>query len=85
VAVNLQETPDQIKQTLDKLQLKTTVGLDVDGAVAKKYGATAIPQTVIIGRDGNVARVFVGGSSQFDDQLRSALQSVLSGKPETTE
>jgi thiol-disulfide isomerase/thioredoxin len=85
VAVNLQETPEQIKQTLDKLHLETTVALDVDGTVAKKYGATAIPQTVIVGRDGNVARVFVGGSSRFDEQLRSAVQSVLSGKPETAE
>ena len=64
---------------------ETTVGLDTDGAVAKKYGATAIPQTVIVGRDGNVARVFVGGGPQFDEQLRSAVQSVVTGKPETAE
>jgi thiol-disulfide isomerase/thioredoxin len=85
VAINLQETPAQIKQTLEKLHLETTVGLDVDGAVAKKYGATAIPQTVIIGRDGNVARVFIGGNAQFDEQLRTAVQNVLTGKPESTE
>jgi thiol-disulfide isomerase/thioredoxin len=85
VAVNLQETPDQVKQTLERLHLETKVGLDTDGSVAKKYGTTAIPQTVIVGRDGNVARVFVGGGSRFDESLRSALQSVVTGKPEATE
>ena len=73
VAVNLQETSDQVKQTLERLHLETKVGLDTDGTVAKKYGTTAIPQTVIIGRDGNVARVFVGGGSRFDEALRLAL------------
>jgi thiol-disulfide isomerase/thioredoxin len=85
VAVNLQETPEQIKQTLAKLHLETTVALDTDGGVAKKYGATAIPQTVIIGRDGNVARVFVGAGAQFDEQLRAALADVLAGKPDSDE
>ena len=60
---------------------RPSVALDVDGAVAKKYGATAIPQTVIVGRDGNVARVFVGGSSHFDEQLRSAVESVWPARP----
>ncbi|HEX4146595.1 MAG TPA: TlpA disulfide reductase family protein [Pirellulales bacterium] len=85
VAVNLQETSEQVKQTLAKLHLETVVGLDVDGAVAKKYGATAIPQTVVVGRDGNVSRVFVGGSAHFDEQLRAAVEAALTGKPETAE
>jgi thiol-disulfide isomerase/thioredoxin len=82
VAVNLQETPDQIKSALERLRLTTNVALDRDGRVAEKYGATAIPQTVIIGRDGKVARLFVGGGARFDEQLREALQSVLAASEE---
>jgi peroxiredoxin len=78
VAINLQEAPEQIKAALQRLQLDMTVALDSDGRVAEKYGATAIPQTVIIGRDGKVARLFVGGGARFDEQLREALTSVLS-------
>ncbi len=78
VAINLQEAPEQIKAALERLQLDMTVALDSDGRVAEKYGATAIPQTVIIGRDGKVARLFVGGGARFDEQLREALTSVLS-------
>jgi peroxiredoxin len=77
VAVNLQETPEAITATLDRLELVTTVALDREGAVARQYAAAAIPQTVIIDPDGKVARLFVGGDPQFADQLREALQSLL--------
>jgi len=77
VAVNLEETPEQVKAALGRLQLDMPVALDRQGRVAERYGATAIPQTVIIGRDGKVARLFVGASARFDEQLRGALTSVL--------
>jgi thiol-disulfide isomerase/thioredoxin len=78
VGVNLEEGPDRIGLTLEKLQIEMNVALDREGRMAEKYGATSIPQTVIIDRDGKVARVFVGGNSKFDEQLRDALRSVLS-------
>jgi len=81
IAVNLQETPEQIRSALERLQLSMTVALDRDGRVAERYGATAIPQTVIIGRDGKVARLFVGGGARFGEQLRGALKDVLA-KPD---
>ncbi len=84
-AINLEETPDKVKTALDRLKLTTTVALDSNGRVAEKYGATSIPQTVIIDRSGKVARLFVGGGPRFGDQLRTALQAVLSDKPETSD
>lgn len=80
VAVNLQEAPARIKSTLERLKLNPTVALDIDGVVAGRYAATAIPQTVIIDRDGNVSRLFVGGGSDLAGQLRTALQSVVGGE-----
>jgi thiol-disulfide isomerase/thioredoxin len=85
VAVNLEETPERVKAALERLKLETTVALDRNGRIAEKYGATAIPQTVIIDREGVVARLFVGGGARFDDQLRAALDSVLSGAPSKSE
>ena len=64
VAINLQETPDQVKTALARLGLDMPVALDRDGRVAEKYGATAIPQTVIIDRQGKVARLFVGAAAR---------------------
>ncbi len=81
VAVNLQETPPQIKAMLERHQLHIPrVVLDKDGAIAEKYQAHAIPQTVIIGRDGNIARLYIGGSPHFDDLLRDAIKATLSGE-----
>lgn len=79
IAVNLQEAPEQIKPMLERHKLKVAVALDREGIVADKYKAIAIPQTVIIDREGKVARLFVGGGAHFDDQLRQALKGVISG------
>jgi peroxiredoxin len=79
VAVNLQETPDQIKAMLERHKFRMTVALDRDGIVADKYKAVAIPQTVVVNRDGTIARLFVGGGPHFEDQLRDAVKAVLTG------
>jgi thiol-disulfide isomerase/thioredoxin len=85
MAINLEEKEDRIKAALERLKLETPVAMDRDGRIAEKYGATAIPQTVIIDREGKVARLFVGGGPRFGDQLRSAIEAVLTGKSETPE
>lgn len=77
LTVNLQETPEAIKTMMARLELKMPVGLDRDGAVAEKYAAAAIPQTVIIDKNGNLARLFVGGGPQYFDQLSAALEALL--------
>jgi peroxiredoxin len=82
VAVNLLESPEQIASTLERLNLQIPVGLDQDGIVAEKYAASAIPQTVVIDRDGKVARVFVGGGPQYGEQLSEALKLVVNGDVE---
>jgi peroxiredoxin len=79
VAVNLQETAAQVTALLERQKLHVTVALDHDGTVADKYKAVAIPQTVIIGRDGNVARLFVGGGPHLEAQLKEAITAVLGG------
>jgi peroxiredoxin len=79
IAVNLQETAEQVTAMLERQKLHVTVALDRDGVVAENYKAAAIPQTVIINRDGNVARLFVGGGPHLEDQLKEAIKAVLNG------
>ncbi|TXT37730.1 MAG: thiol-disulfide isomerase-like thioredoxin [Planctomycetota bacterium] len=79
IAVNLEEPAKQITATLERHKLQVTVAMDIDGVAATKYQATAIPQTVIIDREGKVARLFVGGGPKLADQLREALREVLAG------
>ncbi len=78
IAVNLQETAEKVTGLLERQKLHVTVALDRDGSVAEKYKAVAIPQTVVIGRDGNVARLFVGGGPHLEEQLKEAIKAVLS-------
>jgi thiol-disulfide isomerase/thioredoxin len=73
VAVNLEEGPDEIQKLLKRLKLELPVALDRDGAVASKYGVSAIPQTVIIDPEGKVIRHFVGGSSHLAKDLADAI------------
>jgi thiol-disulfide isomerase/thioredoxin len=77
VGINLEEPPERVKSALERLKLEMPVALDRNGRVAERYGATAIPQTVIIDGEGNVVRLFVGGNPRFDATLRQALRSVL--------
>jgi peroxiredoxin len=83
VAVNLQETAEQVTALLERQKLHVTVALDRDGTVADKYKAVAIPQTVIVNRDGTVARLFVGGGGHLEQTLKDALKAVLEGDKPT--
>ncbi len=85
VAVNLQEAPAQITALLERLKLHPEVALDRDGAVAAKYKAVAIPQTVVIDRDGKISRLFVGSSSDLADRLRDALKAATGDAPKKPE
>jgi peroxiredoxin len=77
VAVNLQETSETVKAALERMGLDVTVAMDRDGSVAEQYGVTAIPQTVIIGPDGAVARLYVGVNSSFAQEMRTAIRELL--------
>jgi peroxiredoxin len=49
--------------------------LDLDGDVAKAYLANAIPETVVIGKDGVVKKVFVGSGNE--DGIKAAVEAEL--------
>lgn len=78
VAVNLQETPERVRSTLERLKVNPVAAIDEDGAVAAKYRAAAIPQTVVIDGQGKVVRVFVGGGDDFLEQLTEVLSELVS-------
>ncbi|MCM2371953.1 TlpA family protein disulfide reductase [Aporhodopirellula aestuarii] len=77
VAVNLQETAEPIRDTLERLKIAPEVALDIDGVAAARYQADAIPQTVVIGRDGTITHVFVGGGPSLAGNLREAITKTL--------
>ena len=80
IAVNLQESKGRIESSLDRLDLDVTVALDEDGIVAHRYQVSGIPQTVVIDRAGNVAKLFIGGGPQFEEQLRATIEALVEGE-----
>jgi peroxiredoxin len=63
-AVDLEEGKETIQPVASKLIPDLTVLLDEKSAVSKKYGVSGIPQTVVIGKDGKVKKVFIGSGNE---------------------
>lgn len=82
VAVNLEETPEVITAMLQRNQLQLSVALDRNGAVAAKYGVSALPQVLVIDVEGLVFRHFFGGGSRLGEQLTESLDSLCT-RPST--
>lgn len=81
LAVNMEEQPGEIKSTLERHKLNVPVILDIDGVAAARYSVTSIPQTVVIDRDGNIARLFIGGGPKLAEPLRQALKELTDPQP----
>jgi thiol-disulfide isomerase/thioredoxin len=81
VAINLEESPEEIQKLLKRLKLELPVALDRDGAIAARYGVSAIPQTIIIDREGKVVRHFIGGGTHFAKDLADAVHGVATAPP----
>jgi len=80
ITVNIEQTSAEIRALLDRLKIHPVVVLDSDGAVARAYQAQAIPQTVIIDRDGKVKHVIVGGGVATEAKIRDSLDNMLNLK-----
>jgi peroxiredoxin len=79
-AVNLQDDADTVTAFLKSKNLEVPVVLDSDGAVGSAYRAEAIPQTVLIGKDGKVQVVHVGFSESMAEEIGKQLDDLLEGK-----
>ena len=74
-AVNMQETADKVGPFVKRKGWSLPVLLDTAGTVGKAYQADAIPETVVVGKDGVVKKVFVG--SGHEDGIKAAVEREL--------
>ena len=58
-----EQDADAVKPFADKKGWSLPILLDADGSTAKAYRANAIPETVVVGKDGLVKDVFVGSGA----------------------
>jgi len=76
-AVNQSEDKELVQGFIKSKGLTLPVLLDSDGKVGNKYKADAIPETVVIGKDGTVRKVFVGAGPNTEKSLREAVETAM--------
>ncbi|MBI1293141.1 redoxin domain-containing protein [bacterium] len=79
--VNIEDPVDVVQSFLKANKLDVEVLLDKDSAVARAYLASSIPQTVLIDKKGNVVKVHVGISEDYEKELRTELDSLIGATP----
>ena len=75
-AINLRETPEQIKKFQEEKKLKFTVALDTEGDTGTAYNANAIPMLVLVDKKGVVRvgpRRLQPGNQEDPDQRARCL------------
>jgi len=77
VLVNCEEPETRVRPFLERLKSIPTVVLDTDGTVSKQYNVAAIPQTVLIDRDGGIVEVLVGASDENEEILRKKIETLI--------
>jgi thiol-disulfide isomerase/thioredoxin len=79
VAVNLQESSDQIRSFLTEKQLSPHVALDRSAAVAPAFQVSGIPHTVILGPGNVIEDVHVGYQPGSGETMQTTIQQLLDG------
>jgi cytochrome c biogenesis protein CcmG/thiol:disulfide interchange protein DsbE len=72
-ALDQQEDQKDVEEFVKQTKLTVPALLDRDGKVGAAYGVEGIPQTVVIGKDGKVLKVFVGFGPDSPELLQKAV------------
>jgi len=76
LAINIGESPSQIKEFMQSQGLSLPVLLDKGGKVAQKYGIRLIPVTFFIDKDGIIQEKIIG-AFQNKAQIEMRLDKIL--------
>jgi len=76
LAVNLQDTKEDVQRFVEARKLKSRVLLDLDGQVGRAYQSESIPMQVLIDREGVLRYVKVGFSPQMGSELRREIEKL---------
>jgi thiol-disulfide isomerase/thioredoxin len=77
VAVNLEEPVDRIRAFLDRQNLSPDVALDRGSVIARQFGVSGIPHTVVLGPGNIVKHVKVGFSKGAGQKLSAVISELL--------
>ena len=81
VGVNQAEPAAQVQRFLSTRGWKLAVALDASQDVGSQFGAESIPQTVVIGPDGKVAKVWTGYQPGEETEIADAVRKLMVDSP----
>ena len=76
-AINSREEKDKVQKFMDENKLSFTVPMDPEGSFGKDYLVRGIPTTVVVGRDGNIKKVFIGFGPGSEKEIAKAVEAAL--------
>jgi peroxiredoxin len=76
LAINVQETPEEVRSFVRAQSLHSRVLLDEEGSIGATYGADSIPMQVLIDKKGIVRHIQIGYSPSTAAQLRKNIQKL---------
>lgn len=79
-AVNVAEDPAVIEEFWSERNIDLPVVVDTDGEVSHAYGASGLPHSVLIGKEGKVQAVHVGYPPDFRERLTKELKALAEGQ-----
>jgi thiol-disulfide isomerase/thioredoxin len=81
LALNIRENEDEIRTFLKKHELDILVAVDSDGAITERFAVETMPQTIVIGKSGNIESVHHGfpGKDELKQRLTDELEVLSVG------
>ncbi len=80
LAIDLAEEKEKVRDFVAKNKMDVTVLLDGKGEVGGTYGASSIPTTYVIGKDGAILARTIGARQWDTPQMVSLFETLLSGR-----
>jgi peroxiredoxin len=77
LAINIQESRDDVLKWVREKNVTFTVLLDPDGAVVNQYGVTVTPTSFIVSRDGRIVGKALGNKTWLAERGRALLRALL--------
>jgi peroxiredoxin len=78
LAVNMQETHNQVANWVKENKVTSLVLLDSNGAVPRLYGVTGVPTVILVGRQGEMIGRAFGTRQWMEEKGRGLFEALLS-------
>jgi len=79
VGLTLEDDDEAVSGFLESIPVNFTIARDPSEKAGESFGVVAMPTTILIDREGNVAARFEGGDESVHKKIEAAVATLLSG------